>query len=364
MATWSIAALRAILATETDADSPGSQELMDQIRENIEALLLLCFADGFTGTCTVIAEAVLTHADAAQVADEHDGRTLLITSGDAIGNMYTIDDTAAQTITCTGDTMATDGVAKDDTFAILYDMKTNTDGHDHDGVNSKELGIALKAGGLNTSLSEVSVAQGVSSHETVTGGSYCFWPQIKETGGQGLTAQVATAYTGGATYATIINLDYAGGSDSGYAQFRYINASGEVFWIYLLKDIATGEILARSAAPDHVCFGNGGNPETIPHPFCDYDPALHEVVIITPTKSEVKKIRKDARKQGKSFLQIFVEEYEVDELSSPTWPDVPVTVDLDEDIETGKKIVIKEKVVKQDYFKHKKLKKKSQEVIL
>jgi len=138
MATWDISALRTILSTETDADSPVSEELMSQFRENWEALVLLLLGTGITGTVTSITETVLTDTAQSYDADTHINHTLLITSGDAIGNMYTIDDNDATTLTCTGDTMVTDGVEVGDTFAILYDMKVNQDGHDHDGDNSKE----------------------------------------------------------------------------------------------------------------------------------------------------------------------------------------------------------------------------------
>lgn len=138
MATWDISALRTILSTETDADSPVSEELMSQFRENWEALVLLLLGTGITGTVTSITETVLTDTAQSYDVDTHINHTLLITSGDAIGNMYTIDDNDATTLTCTGDTMVTDGVAVGDTFAILYDMKVNQDGHDHDGDNSKE----------------------------------------------------------------------------------------------------------------------------------------------------------------------------------------------------------------------------------
>ncbi len=59
MAFWSLAALRSILATETDADSPGSEELLGQMRENWEALTMLAFDTGITTTCTAIAEEVI-----------------------------------------------------------------------------------------------------------------------------------------------------------------------------------------------------------------------------------------------------------------------------------------------------------------
>jgi len=136
-----ISNLRFALSTETDADSPDNETTYGAIREAIEYLFKILFSDGFTGTASANPPddntGVLTHAGAAQVVDEHNGRTLIITSGNAVGNFYTIDDSAAQTLTCTGDNLYSDGVRSGDDFEILYDIKANADGHDHDGVNSK-----------------------------------------------------------------------------------------------------------------------------------------------------------------------------------------------------------------------------------
>ena len=148
MSFWSIAALRTILATETDADSPGSEELLYQIRENIEAILMLAFAVAPASTCTADpsndALGYFYDTVPAWTDDLHNGRTLLIKSGAAIGNMYTIDNTddANDRLDCTGDNLYADGVRSGDSYLILYDIKNNQDGHDHDGVNSREAVLA------------------------------------------------------------------------------------------------------------------------------------------------------------------------------------------------------------------------------
>ena len=179
MAFMTIGQLRTILTTETDADSPGSQELMDQLRENFETLLMLYAYAGFIDTVSVIAEEVLTWAGNAQVADEHIGRTLLIASGDAIGNMYTIDDNAEQTLTCTGDTLATDGVDVGDTFMVFYDLKpASPSGHSHNGVDSSEIGIAIKGGGLDTGTDTANGNVPAATLVTIDMVDYSFFPNI------------------------------------------------------------------------------------------------------------------------------------------------------------------------------------------
>lgn len=146
MAFWSLGALRTLLDTETDANSPGSEELMSQIRENIEALFLVLLGTGVQGAVDSVSGAVLTDTGNF-VASAHVGRTLVIISGSAKGNMYTIDANDANSLTCTGDNLETDGVAAADVYLILHDVKVNADGHDHDGVNSKRVILGDYGGG-------------------------------------------------------------------------------------------------------------------------------------------------------------------------------------------------------------------------
>lgn len=127
---------RLILDTETDADSPDNETTYDGIRKLIEGLILSIFATGVSGTVTGISGATLTDTGNF-TTDQCNGWTLIMTSGDAIGNYYTIDDTTTNTLVCTGDDLETDGVAVGDTYVVVYDLKVNADGHDHDGVNSK-----------------------------------------------------------------------------------------------------------------------------------------------------------------------------------------------------------------------------------
>ena len=129
---------RFILDTEDDANSPLSEELMTQLRENLVGLLILMLDTGVSGTATGVSTATLT--DTGDCGGITDGWTLLITSGAAKGNIYTIDSHTANTIVCTGDDLEADGVAATHTWKALYDCKVNADGHDHDGINSKIVG--------------------------------------------------------------------------------------------------------------------------------------------------------------------------------------------------------------------------------
>lgn len=171
MSFWNVTALRTLLETETDADSPASEELMSQIRENIEALFLLLFkAASGTATSDPPNDSTGYFYDTAAnfEDDEHNGRTLLITSGTAKGNIYTIDDTVAASdrVECTGDNLYADGVRSGDSYIILYDL-TNTSGHDHDGVNSSRVVLPPEAAGNNDYFSRGRLGgSGTSTSET------------------------------------------------------------------------------------------------------------------------------------------------------------------------------------------------------
>ncbi len=142
MSFWILNALRTILDTETDDESPGSEELMSQVRENIEALFILLLDTGVGGAIDSDppddTTGYLVDTGASFANDQHNNRTTLITSGLAKGNMYEISDTEAANnrIEHADDNLYADGVREADTYKILYDCLVNTTGHNHDDVNS------------------------------------------------------------------------------------------------------------------------------------------------------------------------------------------------------------------------------------
>lgn len=339
MAFWSIASLRTILDTETDADSPGSEELLSQIRENFEVIAMLLFATGAASAATADppddATGKLEDTVAGFTDDQHNGRTLVILSGLAKGNTYTIDDTVAadDAIYCAGDNLYSDGVRSADDYIILYDVKTNADGHDHDGVNSKSVVLAdsvITQAKLKTTSGSVNTSNSSYQSLTLPGGEYGFYPQVKRASGGStdyVTAMIAYAY-GITTYTTIIAIKADGGVNTVYAQQRYVQSSGEVHWVFLLRDKTTGKTVSAWQAPDHPCFGNGGDPETMPHPF---GPVAEdqEVLVITLTPDEVKAMK--TAEPGADLLEIIAARYDIMEDEKTAWPDTPVTVGLPPD---------------------------------
>jgi len=370
--------LRMVLDTETDADSPHNETTYAALREMAEMLFKLAFSTGETGTVTTIAETILTDSAQAWTIDEHIGRTLLITSGLAKGSFYTIDDNAATTLTLTGDTLVSDGVVITDDYEILFDIKTNSDGHDHDGVNSKLNIGTINQAALKTAMSAVSHT-GSTGQETLPGGEYGFYPQTKNDA----SMQIMIGSASYGTYVTNIGINAAAG-ETGYAQQRYVTSSGEIFWIFILRRKDTGNIISVCATPDHVCFGNGGDPEIIPHPWSQvYEengalkyPIIRngiqekivdvDILVINPDKETVLEIQKKMSPK-KGFIEVFLDDYDINETDTPDWPTVPVTVglppDWDDAWRNGKSVKsIKKIIPRPNLVKTAALKKKLTEV--
>jgi len=176
-----------------------------------------------------------------------------------------------------------------------------------------------------------------------------------------------------------------------YAQQYYVQSSGEVPWIYILRHLQSKEIIATWYCPDHPCFGNGAQPELTPHPFpnvtYDEETGISEIIttevkqleggcsglvvvdrkeveilVINPdseTMEEISTIRKSNFNMG--FLGIISEHYDIDDLIEPDWPNIPVTVDPSPRCAKGqtekpkpiKKIILKPEMVRTAAIKRK-----------
>jgi hypothetical protein len=216
---------------------------------------------------------------------------------------------------------------------------------------------------LKTSTGAVSVSRTVegstSTLLTLPGGEYGFYPQTTiakgdtngsrtATGTAIIHTRAVTAQTS-ASYATniLLTINNSAGMDAAsymYAQQRYVTSSGEVFWIFFLRDKITKNVIASYQAPDHPCMGNGGKPLLVPHPFNDYDPEKHEIVVITPSEEELAAIRKacdsgDEETPDRDILRVITEDYDIDEKSEPEWPTKAVTVGLPREVEVEGEMV-------------------------
>lgn len=164
------------------------------------------------------------------------------------------------------------------------------------------------------------------------GGSYAFrlkyYSTVTDTFFVGYYGIPATSYASPSAKFTA----YGGtttGAPNCFAQEQYVQSSGEVHWIFSLKNRVTGIIEKSWQAPDHCCFGNGDDPDLFQHPYGDYDQDKYELIVINPPKNFVQELNKKAGKT-KDLLEIIGKEYVIDDLSAPTWPTEKVTIGLPE----------------------------------
>jgi len=369
-----LSALRMVLETETDAGSPDNETTFAAIRKAIECLFLILLGTGVSGTVTAIAETVFT--DTGNFVDSaHLEHTLVMTSGDAKGNMYTVDSNTVNALTCTGDTLVSDGVAIGDTYVILYDIKTNT-GHTHNAKDGKNVDLAddsveskhYAPNSVNqTALTNSAVGQaqlrtasgsvndagaGTRAQYSLPGGAYGFYPQFKSNSASAYAWYYEMWWNDGSSHA--LTTDYATyivmegpGTVIQYAQQTYVTASGEVHWIFIKIDKATGKRLGVWQAPDHPFLGNRG----VMQPFAPFDPGKHEIIVVNPSLADVEEtaissipkigggymtkadldkqtVEEDWLKPEKDFMDVFDEMFEIDEANEADWPDTPITIAL------------------------------------
>jgi len=282
----------------------------------------------------------------------------LITSGDAKGNMYTIDSNTVDALTCTGDDMSGNGVAIGDDYVILYDIKTNT-GHTHDAKNTPNVVLAdgsiteakYGAGSVDQTALKTTLPGAVTNattsyeDETITGGTYCFFPQSKVTGGNLEVHMGEATVSTGTSYVTRVATKCGTGSNTLSVQTRYVTASGELFWIFLKYNPA-GEVICTSVAADHPCFGNSPYVE---QPFNTRRPG-ESIVVINPNAIDVRRMEMgriptvdggwlteqklaagigvDYTRDERDFIEVFMDEYDVQQSHETDWPDTQITIAL------------------------------------
>lgn len=201
---------------------------------------------------------------------------------------------------------------------------TNPHGLDYSDVGADPAGGSTPADGsisqlkLKTSSGEVS---GVNTHLTLPGGQYGFYPQTKVANSAAKDWQFSqfawgAAVNGHTTYTSIISIYNGTDATLGYAQQRYVTASGQDHWIFLLVNKDNKNIIASYQAPDHPCYGTDGTEIDIPHPFMNYDPEKHEIVLVN--NDILKEIRKNITHK-KSLLTIINEDCIIDDTKRPKY---------------------------------------------
>jgi len=286
MADFNADNLRFIGSGETDYDSPNSELLNTGYRQNLEALILRWFGTGVTGTATSNpsndTNGYFYDTAAGFSDDEHNGRTLLMTSGTAKGFFYTIDDTVASSdrLACTGDNLYSDGVRSGDSYAIVYDLMVNTSGHNHDNVNSPSPVLASNSvgtGPLKTGTNSTSGSQVGATTTNIAMADYCFSPNIYCASSANQSVRGYTSSS--AVYNGRFSIVNGTGTYAYAVYWRYVTASDQPF-VMLLRDKLTGEI--RHAwmgedPPDRKDWGRDAEPADFVSPIIDLDQDGNEI---------------------------------------------------------------------------------------
>lgn len=211
---------------------------------------------------------------------------------------------------------------------------------------------ALKTDTEEESGTIVSGAVNVTLFTFSSVGEYGFYPRTKwsAVASDAFVTIHDTAST--TSYVTTIAAQHETGVNRDfYGQIRYVTASGEIFWLYILKDKETGKYIRMHTNPDHPCICCH-DPEAVHHPFFDaYKPDQHEILCIPLSKRERAEIE-DLREwknelPGLTFLECIKKYFDIDENpKNAKWPTIPVTIGVDRN-----RRVIKAKIPKRDYIK-------------
>ena len=169
-------------------------------------------------------------------------------------------------------------------------------------------------------------------------------------------------------------LNQSGGNRTFYITQYYVQASGEIFWYMMMRDKTTKESRGAIASPDHPCFfATSNNPEDTPHPWVgEYDPELHEILVVALSKPELKEIddfietRYEADGTVLSRMEVIEARYELDESIEVDYPKEKITIGLPPHWHSawlGKEKVkpLKKEITKPNYIKCVKMKEKQNE---
>jgi hypothetical protein len=156
---------RFLLESDTTYNSPVSEELFSQMRQNLEELFYYDRYTGFDGTLSVDPTAtLLTDSTKLWAVNGFANQIVVMTSGAAQGYFATVASNTSTTITCSGSSFLIMGAKSGDTFSIFY-ARSETTGNTHNGTNSAAAGSiytvyesAWSAGGTTATGATVSTA--------------------------------------------------------------------------------------------------------------------------------------------------------------------------------------------------------------
>jgi len=165
---------------------------------------------------------------------------------------------------------------------------------------------------------------------SLTGGAYCFLPQVKSNNATQTVAfwlDFETAQVVGTSYITYAAYQIAVGTAfTAYLASRYITASGPVYWVFALLDKDTDKVTRWNACMDHPCYGNGGDPGLVQYPFVNYDKARYQLLVSNPSEEQLEEFRPMALRSNIPLSEFIVDNCEFVLSRSEPWTDRKVTV--------------------------------------
>jgi len=167
---------------------------------------------------------------------------------------------------------------------------------------------------------------------TLTGAEYGFLPRARP-------SSTSTAayfrwhdyaigyYTNGATsFVQTCQYKIAASIYTAYLEMRYVNSSGEIFWMFGLVDKKTQKTISLHLGENHPCFGNGQNPEEVSQPFVDYDKEKYQLCVANPPQEQLDELRKLAVKRKWKLNDFIMRQCDFDLSRSAAWPREKVSV--------------------------------------
>jgi len=209
-------------------------------------------------TNTTKLDTIETNADVTDTANVTAAGALMDSEVDV--DIKTLSLPASTTISAFGRTLIDDAAASNARITLGLGGLAILNGVSQAEVNANAIGQSE----LKTTTGEVSTTSSIFVNSTLAGGSYGFYPQVRETGDGMLASMVTGGTQVGATYVTIISLRVSS-SGIAYAQQRYIQASppydlgdGEVGrFIFAIINNATGAVESVYQATEAPWHYNG-----------------------------------------------------------------------------------------------------------
>lgn len=261
---------------------------------------------------------------------------------------------------------------------IEIDFKQADDSVYNETIRDAAVSQAKLKTSQSTAQFSTALASNQGENRSIPGGTYAFGHQLQvsssgfpvlPTGGWEFPDQQIPPFGPTARIKLVTFKQTGAGTVTVDLHVRYVTSSGEIYWMFFLRDKDTGYLTGGWECPDHVCFGNGGDPEKLQHPFPDFDPDKHDIIVIQGPQDDkgrypqwVYDIKAEHKASGRSILTVVREDYDINTDDPPVWDARPVTVGLDDDdVYPGKEgaRIIKKGVTKPDWMLHGKLVKKT-----